>query len=46
VYEDEFEEELRGIPDPKIDPQKIFSDFLHVLHTLGISDRFRLLRRR
>jgi hypothetical protein len=36
VYEDEFQEELKGIPDPKIDPQKIFNDFLDVLHTLGI----------
>ncbi|XP_069696429.1 endoribonuclease Dcr-1 [Periplaneta americana] len=35
VYEDEFQEELKGIPDPKIDPQKIFNDFLDVLHTLG-----------
>jgi endoribonuclease Dicer len=38
VYEDEFQEELKGIPDPKSDPQKIFSEFLHVLHTLGILD--------
>lgn len=36
VYEDEFQEELKGIPDPKIDPHKILSDFLDVLHTLGI----------
>jgi hypothetical protein len=35
VYEDEFQEELKGIPDPKIDPQKILNDFLDVLHTLG-----------
>jgi endoribonuclease Dicer len=36
VYEDEFQEELKGIPDPKIDPQKIVNEFLDVLHTLGI----------
>jgi len=35
LYEDEFQEELKGIPDPRIDPQKILSDFLDVLHTLG-----------
>nr|CAD7589801.1 unnamed protein product [Timema genevievae] len=35
LYEDEFLEELQGIPDPKIDPQSILSDFLDVLHTLG-----------
>ena len=35
VHEDEFQEELKGIPDPKIDPQKILNDFLDVLHTLG-----------
>jgi endoribonuclease Dicer len=46
VYEDEFEEELKGIPDPKSDPQKILSDFLHVLHTLGISHKFPFLGER
>jgi endoribonuclease Dicer len=35
VYEDEFQEELKGIPDPRIYPKKILNDFLDVLHTLG-----------
>ena len=45
VYEDEFQEELKGIPDPKIDPQKIFSDFLDVLHTLGTFSLLYFLKR-
>ena len=44
VYEDEFQEELKGIPDPKIDPQNILNDFLDVLHTLGILACFTFLR--
>ncbi|XP_046985158.1 endoribonuclease Dcr-1-like [Schistocerca americana] len=35
VYDDEFFEELKDIPDPKSDPLKILNEFLDVLHTLG-----------
>lgn len=35
LYQDEFQEELQGIPDPKLDPYRILDDFLSILHTLG-----------
>lgn len=35
IYEDEFSEDIREIPDPKIDPLQILSDFREVLTTMG-----------
>ncbi|CAH1401946.1 unnamed protein product [Nezara viridula] len=35
IYEDNFVEELKDIPDPKKDPFEIIDDFLEVLNTMG-----------
>ncbi|KAE8573160.1 Putative dicer-1 [Halyomorpha halys] len=35
IYEDNFVEELKDIPDPKKDPFEIINDFLEVLNTMG-----------
>lgn len=35
IYDDEFLEDLKKIPDPNIDPLKIIDDFLDVLETMG-----------
>ncbi|KAK3931803.1 Endoribonuclease Dcr-1 [Frankliniella fusca] len=35
IYDEEYREDLQGIPDPKIDPLNIMNDFLDILRTLG-----------
>lgn len=35
IYEDEFLEELKYIPDPKQQPLQLLDDFLHVLEDMG-----------
>ncbi|XP_075228010.1 endoribonuclease Dcr-1 isoform X2 [Lycorma delicatula] len=35
IYDDEFSEDIREIPDPKIDPLQILQDFREVLTTMG-----------
>lgn len=35
IYSDEFLEELRRVPDPKVQPLEILNDILHVLEGLG-----------
>lgn len=35
IYEDNFLDELKDIPDPKKDPFEIIDDFLEVLNTMG-----------
>jgi len=35
IYDEEFHEEIKAIPDPTIEPKEILHEFLQVLHTLG-----------
>lgn len=35
IYDEEYREDLQGIPDPKIDPLNIMNEFLDILRTLG-----------
>lgn len=35
IYDDEFLDDLKNIPDPKVDPYNILSDFHEVLKTMG-----------
>lgn len=35
IYDEEYREDLQGIPDPKIDPLSIMKEFLEILRTLG-----------
>lgn len=35
IYDEEYREDLQGIPDPKIDPFSIMNEFLEILRTLG-----------
>lgn len=35
IYDEEYREDLQGIPDPKIDPLGIMKEFLEILRTLG-----------
>lgn len=35
IYSDEFLEELRQVPDPKVQPLEILNEILHVLEDLG-----------
>lgn len=37
IYDEEFLDEIKDIPDPKSDPIQIVNDFLEILHTLGNS---------
>ncbi|CAH0384189.1 unnamed protein product [Bemisia tabaci] len=36
IYDEEFLDEIKDIPDPKSDPIQIVNDFLEILHTLGL----------
>ena len=36
IYQDEFLEEIKDIPDPKMDPFSILEDFLAVLNSMGL----------
>lgn len=38
IYDEQYREDLQGIPDPKIDPLNIMNDFLDILKTLGESN--------
>lgn len=35
IYEDEFKDDLQGVPDPKIEPLSIIDEFLYILRNLG-----------
>ncbi|KAJ1531645.1 hypothetical protein ONE63_000316 [Megalurothrips usitatus] len=35
IYDEEYRDDLQGIPDPKIDPFSIMNEFLDILRTLG-----------
>lgn len=36
IYDEEYREDLQGIPDPKLDPLVIMNEFLDILRTLGL----------